>query len=95
MKRKGGAKWEDWASQVVLVVKSLPAKEVDVRDTGSVLGLGRSPLPGRGENAGGNSPVFLPGKSHGQRRLGGYSLWGLRESLETEHTLFSRQPLQR
>ena len=78
MKRKGGAKWEDWASQVVLVVKSLPAKEVDVRDTGSVLGLGRSPLPGRGENAGGNSPVFLPGESHGQRSLASYSPWGHR-----------------
>ena len=25
-------------------------------------------------------PVFLPGKSHGQRSLVGYSLWGLEES---------------
>ena len=25
-------------------------------------------------------PVFLPGKSDGQRRLVGYSLWGCRES---------------
>ena len=24
-------------------------------------------------------PVFLPGKSHGQRRQAGYSPWGLKE----------------
>ena len=28
--------------------------------------------------------VFLPGKSHGQRRLGGYSPWGHKESGTTE-----------
>ena len=32
-------------------------------------------------------PVFLPGKSHGQRSLVGYSLWGWEESDTTEHTL--------
>ena len=26
------------------------------------------------------TPVFLPGKSHGQRSLAGYSPWGCRES---------------
>ena len=25
------------------------------------------------------TPGFLPGESHGQRSLGGYSLWGLQE----------------
>ena len=30
------------------------------------------------------TPVFLPGKSHGQRGLEGYSLWGCRESDMTE-----------
>ena len=25
------------------------------------------------------APVFLPGKSHGQRNLVGYSLWGCKE----------------
>ena len=29
-------------------------------------------------------PVFLPGKSHGQRSLAGYSLWGRKESDMTE-----------
>ena len=32
-----------WASQVVLVVKNPPANSSDVRDTGSIPGLGRSP----------------------------------------------------
>ena len=32
------------------------------------------------------APVFLPGKSYGQRSLVGYSSWGLRESDMTEHT---------
>jgi len=27
-----------------------------------------------------HTPVFLPGKSHGQRKLVGYSPWGLKES---------------
>ena len=30
------------------------------------------------------SPVFLPGESHGQRSLAGYSLWGHKESDMTE-----------
>ena len=32
----------EWASQVVLVVKNLPASAEDIRDLGSVLGLGGS-----------------------------------------------------
>ena len=32
------------------------------------------------------TPVFLPGKSHGQRGLVGYSLWGCKELDTTEHT---------
>ena len=31
-----------------------------------------------------HTPVFLPGKSHGQRSLAGYSLWGRKESDTTE-----------
>ena len=37
-----------WASQVVLVAKSLPANAGDIRGTGSVPGLGRSPGGGHG-----------------------------------------------
>ena len=52
---------------MVLVVKNPPADAGDVRDVGSIPGLGRSP-GGRHGN-----PVFLPGESHGQRSLIGYS----------------------
>ena len=31
------------------------------------------------------TPVFLPGKFHGQKSLAGYSPWGRRESDTTEH----------
>ena len=31
------------------------------------------------------TPVFLPGESHGQRSLVGYSPWGYKESDTTEH----------
>ena len=41
---------------------------------GLIPGLGRSP----GEGNGNPTPVFLPGKSHGLRRLVGYSPWGCR-----------------
>ena len=33
-------------------------------------------------------PVFLPGKSHGQRSLVGYSLWGRKELDTTEQLYF-------
>ena len=39
------------------------------------------------EGNGNLTPVFLPGKSHGQRSLAGYSLWGHKRvgcDLETE-----------
>ena len=32
------------------------------------------------------TPVFLPGESHGQRSLAGYSPWGHKESDTTEVT---------
>ena len=40
----------------------------DIRDVGLIPGLGSSPGEGHG-----NTPVFLPGESHGQRKLVGYS----------------------
>ena len=56
------------ASQVALVVKNPPANARDLRDVGSIPGSGRSP----GEENG-NPLQFLPGESHGQRSLAGYS----------------------
>ena len=42
------------------------------------------------------TPVFLPGESHGQRGLVGYSLWGCKESDTTKqltHTYSTHQAL--
>jgi len=56
------------ASQVVLLVKNLPANAGNIRDTGSIPELRRCP---RGWHD--TILAFLPGESHGQRRLVGYS----------------------
>ena len=65
----GQGKLFSWASQVALVVKNPPASAGDIRNMGSVPGLGRS----SGEGSGQPTPVFLPGESLGQRSLVGYS----------------------
>ena len=39
------------------------------------------------------TPVFLPGESHGQRNLAGYSPWGRKESDTTERLTLSLFPL--
>ena len=57
------------ASQVVQVVKNLPANAGDIRDTGSISGSGRSPRGGHG-NPLQYSCLENP---HGQRSLVGYS----------------------
>ena len=55
-------------------------------DTGSIPGSGRSP----GKRAWLPTPVFLPGESHGQRSLMGYSPWGHKESDTTERLTLSQ-----
>ena len=60
------------------MVKNLSANEGDTRDMGSISGKiirSRKWQP---------TPVFLPGKFHGQRSLAGHSPWGLKESDMTE-----------
>ena len=61
------------------MVKNPLANAGDRGGAGSISGLGRSP---------GNkmqlTPVFLPGKFHGQRSLAGYSPWGFKELDMTE-----------
>ena len=54
------------------MVKNPPA---NAGDAGSILGSGRSPR----ERNGNSHPVFLPGKSHGQGSLAGYSPWITKE----------------
>ena len=61
--------------------KESPANAGHARDTGSILGLGRSP-------GGGNGNLLqysgVPGESHRHRILMDYSLWGCKESDTTE-----------
>ena len=62
------------------MVKNAPAKAGAAGYLGLIPGLGRSPGGGNG-----NTPVFLPGKSHRQRSLAGCSPWGHNELDTTEH----------
>ena len=68
------------ASQVVLVVKTLPADAGDMTDAGSIPGWGRSPGGGNG------NPLQCAclGESQGQRSLAEYGPRGRRESDRTE-----------
>ena len=58
------------ASQVVVVLKNLPAG--NIRDTGTIPGSGRFPGGGHPWQP---TPVFLPGISHGQSSLTSFSPW--------------------
>ena len=63
------------------VVKNPPASAGEAGDKSLIPGSGRS--LGVGWQP---TPVFLPGKSHGQRNLGHYSPWGCRELDTAEHS---------
>ena len=69
------------------MVKNLPAS---ARDVGLIPGSGRSP----GEGNGNPTPVFLPGKVHGQRSLAGYSPWGRKKSFQTRLSDQTTRPKQ-
>ena len=60
------------------------ASVYNAEDLGSIPGSGRSP----GEGNWLPTPVFLPGRIHGQRSLAGYSSRDLKES-DTTETFFS------
>ena len=65
-----------WASLVAQLIENLPAMwETWVRSLGWENLWRRESLP---------TLVFLPGKSHGQRSLVGYSPWGCKKSDMTE-----------
>ena len=64
------------------MVKNPPANAEDIRDVSSIARLGRPPW----RTVWQSSPVFLPGESHGQRSLVGYSPLGHKESIMTEAT---------
>ena len=62
------------------MVKNLPIiQEIRVRS------LGQEDLL---EEEMATTPVFLPGKSHGEKSLAGYSPWGSKESDVTERLTF-------
>ena len=60
------------------MVKNPSANAGDIIDRGSISGK----IPWRRKWQ--STPVFLPGKSHGQRSLVVYSPWGHKESDMTE-----------
>ena len=65
------------------LAKNPPVNTGDVRDAGSI-----SPWVGKvlWRRAWQPTPVLLPGESHGQRSLVGYSPWGCKELEMTEVT---------
>ena len=71
-----------WAFQMALVVKNPPAHAGDVRDVGLIPWVGKIPWR-RVEQP---TPLFLPGESHRQRSLVGYSPQGCKELDTTEAT---------
>ena len=67
------------------MVKNLSANAGDVRDVGSTPGLGRSPGLGNGNQL----QYSCLEKSHGQRKLAGYSPWGCKTSDMAEYQVTS------
>ena len=65
------------------VVKNTPAYAGDPW-VGKILEPGSNPWKDALEKVMQLTPVFLPGKSHGQKSLEGYSPWGCKESDMTE-----------
>ena len=68
------------ASQVVLGLKNLPTDAGQAREEGVIPRSGGFPWRRKWQP----TPVFSPGKFHGQRSLVGYSPWGHKESDTTE-----------
>ena len=83
--RSRETQWSCFNVKKQLVVKNPPANardiETQVRSLGWEDALRRAWQP---------TPVFLPGESHGQRSLGGYSPLGCKELNTTETTQHAR-----
>ena len=62
------------------MVKNPPASAGDVKDLGSIPGIGKVPWRRKWQP----TLVFLPGKSHGQRSVAGYSSWSHKALSTTE-----------
>ena len=70
------------ASQVMLVVKNLPANARRRKRPGFQPWVGKIPWKRQWQP----TPLFLPGESNGQRSLAGCSPWGHTDSDTTEVT---------
>ena len=82
--------YEDRASQMLLVVKNLPAYVGDVRDLGSIPGLRRSPGGGHG-----NSLQYSCLENPWTEEPGGLQSIGLqRVRCDRAHTVFSQTNLK-
>ena len=87
----GGGRKYDEGCPGVASVKNLPANAGDIRDVGSIPGSGRFPWRREWQP----TPAFLPGESHGQKSLVGYSPRGHKESDTTERlTLYYHHKLK-
>ena len=64
------------------MVKNMLANAGDTRDVGSIPWVRKIPWSRKWQP----TPVFLPGKSHGQRSQVGYSPWSHKELDMTEAT---------
>ena len=69
-----------------------PASSDNKESTCSVGDPGSTPGSGRSHGEGTGNPVFLPGKSLGQRSLVGYTPWGHRELDTTERLNSNKNP---
>ena len=76
----GGLGYHSLVLEACLGAKDGTESACNAGDLGSIPRSGRSP----GEGTGLLTPVSLPGKSHGQGSLVGYSPWGRKESDMTE-----------
>ena len=71
-----------WGFPGRAVVKNLPAHAEDARDVGGFRPWVRKIPWSRNWQP---TPVFLPGKSHGQRNLADYSPWVCKDSDTTDN----------
>ena len=83
---QGGGRKYDKGFPAGASVKNLLASAGDLRDVGSTPGSGRVPWRRKWQP----TPVFLPGESHGQKSLVGYSPRGRKESDTTKATSHTR-----
>ena len=72
-----------WASLVAQLIKNQLANAGDTRDRGFNPWVRKIPWRRKWQP----TPVFLPGKFHGQKSLAGYSTWDHKELDTTEHAL--------